>query len=59
MKCDSLTLGARHAPGTRWTARDELAVRRITAAHFPSGFTILRALGGWFDPARTFRVRKP
>jgi hypothetical protein len=25
-------------------------IRRITQRHFPEGFTILEASGGWFDP---------
>jgi hypothetical protein len=53
MKCYSLTLGARHASGAgrRFAAADDTRVRLITRRHFPEGFTILHAQGGWFDPA--------
>jgi hypothetical protein len=54
MKCFSLILGARHttATGPRFRATDERRVREITRRHFPDGFTILQASGGWFDPAQ-------
>lgn len=52
MNCYSLILGARHtsATGTRFGGREERRIREITRRHFPAGFTILRADGGWFDP---------
>jgi hypothetical protein len=52
MKCFSLMLGARQtgARGLRFKAGDERNVREITRRHFPDGFTILDASGGWFDP---------
>lgn len=52
--CYSLILGARNAParGRRFSRADERLVRDITARHFPDGFTILNAGGGWFDPER-------
>ncbi len=52
MKCYSLMLGARQtgARGPRFKAGDDRRVRDITQRHFPNGFTILAARGGWFDP---------
>lgn len=52
-RCFSLILGARNTPGAgrRFRRRDDAAIRRITFRHFPQGFTILNADGGWFDPA--------
>jgi Protein of unknown function (DUF3574) len=54
MKCFSLLLGARNTPsgGKEFSTADENRIRRITFRHFPSGFTILNADGGWFDPVR-------
>lgn len=54
MKCFSLILGARHlaSAGPRFRAADEAHIRRITRRHFPDGFTILEASGGWYDPAQ-------
>ena len=57
MKCYSLLLGARNTPahGKRFSQKDDALIREITFRHFPGGFTILNADGGWFDPAaRTF-----
>lgn len=52
MKCFSLMLGARHtgARGSRFKAADDKVIREITRRHFPTGFTILEAHGGWFNP---------
>ena len=53
----SLLIGARHVrPGRRRFSRaDDRLLQRITAEHFPAGYTILEARGGWFDPdARRF-----
>lgn len=52
MRCYSLLLGARHtsARGPRFRAADDRRIREITRGHFPDGFTILKASGGWFDP---------
>jgi hypothetical protein len=52
MKCYSLLLGARHtaSPGPCFSAADDRRIREITRRHFPGGFTILEASGGWFDP---------
>ena len=54
MKCFSVILGARNTPsaGRRFTQKDDAAIRALTASHFPLGFTILNADGGWFDPHR-------
>ncbi len=54
MKCYSLLLGARNTPaaGKRFLRRDDTRVREITARHFPEGFTILSADGGWYDRER-------
>lgn len=53
MKCYSLLLGARNTPshGKRFSRSDDAQIRDITCRHFPDGFTILNADGGWFDPA--------
>ena len=52
MKCFSLLLGARNTPAAtaRFSAEDDEGLRSITFRHFPDGFTILNADGGWFDP---------
>ncbi len=54
MHCFSLILGARNTPaaGRRFSKADDELIREITARHFPDGFTILNADGGWFDPER-------
>jgi hypothetical protein len=53
MKCYSLLVGARRAEANgRFRAADERRLREITRRHFPDGFTILAASGGWFDPGR-------
>ncbi len=53
-KCFSLLLGARNTPGAgqSFTRADEELNRAITCRHFPDGFTILNADGGWFDPVQ-------
>lgn len=52
LKCFSVLLGARNTPrgGKHFRADDEETIRSITFRHFPEGFTILNASGGWFDP---------
>lgn len=54
MHCFSLILGARNTPaaGRRFSRKDDALIRDLTARHFPDGFTILNAEGGWFDPVR-------
>ncbi|HUR56936.1 MAG TPA: DUF3574 domain-containing protein [Opitutaceae bacterium] len=54
LKCFSLILGARNTPaaGRHFAAADDDSIRAITFRHFPDGFTILNAEGGWFDPTR-------
>jgi hypothetical protein len=52
MKCFSLLIGARNTPsgGDQFDQKEEEQIRAITFRHFPRGFTILNADGGWFDP---------
>ena len=54
LTCFSLILGARNTPaaGQHFSRADDERIRDITFRHFPEGFTILNADGGWFDPAR-------
>ena len=57
MKCYSLLLGARNTParGKQFSQKDDALIREITFRHFPKGFTVLNADGGWYDPeARSF-----
>ncbi len=57
MKCYSLMLGARNTPthGKTFSRADDSLIREITFRHFPQGFTVLNADGGWYDPeARRF-----
>ena len=56
----SLLIGARHVrPGMRRFSRaDDRLLQQITAAHFPRGYTILDARGGWFDPEASQFVRE-
>jgi hypothetical protein len=51
-KCYSLLLGARNTPGRGkvFSPGDDAEIRAITYRHFPAGFTVLNADGGWFDP---------
>ena len=53
-KTFSLLLGARNTPaaGKHFTKSDDVLIRSLTFRHFPDGFTILNASGGWFDPAQ-------
>ena len=53
-KCFSLLLGARNTPaaGKHFTSADDEQIRSLTFRHFPAGFTILNASGGWFDPTQ-------
>ena len=54
MQCWSLLIGARRlrAKARRFSRADDRLLQEITARHFPTGFTILHAAGGWFDPAQ-------
>jgi hypothetical protein len=56
LTCFSLHLGARNtvAAGRRFARHDDEQIRSITFRHFPRGFTVLNANGGWFDPSRGF-----
>lgn len=38
--------------GNRISHSNDAAIRDTTFRHFPDGFTILNADGGWFDPER-------
>ena len=55
-KCYSLFLGARNTPpaGKRFSKSDDVRIREVTFRHFPEGFTVLNAAGGWYDPKRGF-----
>jgi hypothetical protein len=52
MKLFSVLLGARNTPasGRAFTRKDDRLLRTLTSRHFPDGFTILNADGGWYDP---------
>ena len=56
LTCFSVLIGARHTPagGKHFSRRDDACIREITFRHFPDGFTVLNADGGWYDPARGF-----
>ncbi len=60
MKCYSVTVGARHTVGRghRFSRADEEKIIALTQASFPSGFTLLNATGGWFDPVHQRFVRE-
>jgi hypothetical protein len=59
-QCWSLLIGASRMQGARRTfsRRDERIIQEITTRHFPDGYTILGASGGWFDPARRRFIRE-
>lgn len=52
MKCFALALGAPPGRSRRFSGRDDLRLQALTKRHFPEGFSILAAKGGWYDPAR-------
>jgi hypothetical protein len=56
----SLFLGARRLqPGVRRFSRaDDRRLQEITTRHFPDGYTILGAAGGWYDPSARRFVRE-
>ncbi len=56
LRCFSLLLGARNTPaaGPQFSPEDDESLREITFRHFPAGFTVLNADGGWYDPERGF-----
>ena len=60
MQWYALTLGARNTPAARrqFSRADDALIRRITQKHFPDGFTILEARGGWWDSGRNRFVRE-
>jgi hypothetical protein len=47
-----LGAGRLRAEARAFTRADETLIREITTRHFPEGYTILNAEGGWFDPSR-------
>jgi hypothetical protein len=59
-QCWSLLIGASRMKGGRhmFSPRDERVLQEITTRHFPDGYTILRASGGWFDPTRRRFIRE-
>ena len=59
-KCWSLLVGSRRLAGQHpaFSRRDDKLLQRITAAHFPSGHSILQAAGGWYDAAARRFVRE-
>ena len=55
MKCYSVLVGSNNTRGT-FARRDATLLEKITARHFPEGFTILAAAGRWYDPTlKSFR----
>ena len=60
MDCWSLLIGARkvRAKSRRFSRADDRCIQEITTRHFPDGFTILHALGGWLDPGRRQFVKE-
>ena len=55
----SVLIGARQMRrGRRFSQADDRLLQTITAEHFPSGYTILEARGGWFDPSTRRFVRE-
>ncbi len=53
IKAYSICIGARHTRGggKRFHPADQRLIEAITQKHFPAGFTITNAKGGWFDAA--------
>lgn len=45
-------------PSRSFTAADDRILQKITTRHFPSGYTIVHAAGGWFDADRRKFVRE-
>lgn len=56
LRCFSLLLGARSTPGAgrHFLKKDDERLREVTFRHFPNGFTVLNADGGWYDHSRGF-----
>jgi hypothetical protein len=59
-KCWSLMVGSRSLSrrGRTFAPADDRHLREITTRHFPTGYTILHADGGWFDPVRRKFMRE-
>lgn len=59
VRCWSLLIGSqRLRTRSSFSRADERLIQRITAEHFPEGYTILAARGGWYDPARRRFIRE-
>lgn len=56
----SLFLGAKQVGKRRslFSRTEDLTLQRITADHFPKGYTIVEAKGGWYDAATKRFVRE-
>lgn len=52
----AVMIGVREDPGLSRT--DDRVIQEITCRHFPDGFTITEARGGWWDPARRKFIRE-
>jgi hypothetical protein len=53
MKTYSVIIGARTVGrSARLRPAHDRLLRQITRQHFPTGFTILNARGGWWNPVR-------
>lgn len=52
MKAYTLLIGARNNR-RRFRRKDQNLLEKITARHFPEGFTILDASGAWYDASQT------
>ena len=57
--CWSILIGARRI-GSRSTfsRTDDRRLQAITAKHFPAGYTVLEASGGWYDSSIRKFVRE-
>jgi hypothetical protein len=53
-----LGAGRLRAEARAFSRTDESLIREITTRHFPEGYTILNAEGGWFDPSRTRFIKE-
>ena len=57
--CWSILIGARRVGSRRTFSRaDDQRLQTVTADHFPAGYTILEATGGWFDSSIRKFVRE-
>lgn len=60
MQLWSLFIGARtiRPRRSRFSRADDALLQKITTEHFPKGYTILEASGGWLDPHQRRFVRE-